>query len=87
MTCLKMEKEKIRRIEESDSPLETLRIQRTRLTQEEFARRCGISLRTYQRWVYGETIARPTLKQIKAICLELGIKEVNDLPDDFSPVT
>jgi transcriptional regulator with XRE-family HTH domain len=78
-----MEKQ-IRRKEESDSPLESLRIERTSFTQDEFARRCGISLRTYQRWVYGETEARPTLKQIKSICRELGIERISELPDDFS---
>lgn len=54
------------------------------LTQEELARRSGIPLRTYQRWETGETLARPNIKQIKALCRELDIP-IKDLPDDFAP--
>lgn len=54
------------------------------LTQEELARRSGIPLRTYQRWETGETLARPNIKQIKALCRELNIP-IKDLPDDFAP--
>ncbi len=68
---------------ESDSPLETLRIERTNYTQEEFAKRCGIPRRTYVRWISGETPAKLTPKQIKAICRELNIS-VQEIPDDFS---
>ncbi len=54
------------------------------LTQEELARRCGIPLRTYQRWETGETAARPNIRQIKALCKELNIP-IEDLPDEFAP--
>lgn len=75
--------EKYRRVVESDSPLETLRIEKTNYTQEEFAKICGIPRRTYVRWISGETQAKLTPKQIKAICRELKIS-VEEIPDDFS---
>ena len=71
--------------QESNSPIEALRIEKTKLSQVEFAVRCGIPLRTYQRWVSGETESRPNLVQLKAICRELGIERVSDLPDTFGP--
>ena len=75
--------EKYRRLEESKSPLETLRIQKTNYTQEEFAKRCGIPRRTYLRWISGETQAKLTPAQVKAICKELDIS-VEEIPDDFA---
>jgi transcriptional regulator with XRE-family HTH domain len=66
---------------ETASSLRQLR-ERLGLTQEELSRRCNIPLRTYQRWESGETMARPTIPQIKALCRELNIP-VEDLPDDF----
>jgi len=72
-----------RLLEESNSPLETLRIEKTPYSQEEFAKRCGIHLRTYMRWISGETKAKLTPAQIKAICRELDIT-VFEIPDDFS---
>jgi transcriptional regulator with XRE-family HTH domain len=74
---------KKRLLEESESPLETLRIERTEYSQEEFAKRCGISLRTYMRWISGETKAKLSPAQVKAVCKELNIT-VEDIPDDFS---
>jgi len=71
--------------QESDSPLDALRIERTRLTQEEFAMKCGVPRSTYLRWITGRTEARPTLPQLKKICRELKIERVDDLPDDFGP--
>lgn len=68
---------------ESETSLKQLR-ERAGLTQEELARRCGIPLRTYQRWETGETAARPNIRQIKALCKELNIP-IEDLPDDFAP--
>ncbi|HLO51529.1 MAG TPA: helix-turn-helix transcriptional regulator [Kamptonema sp.] len=73
------------RKQESDSPVETLRIQRTKLTQDEFASRCGIPRATYQRWIAGATEARLTFAQLKALCRELQIKTVEELPSEFSP--
>jgi transcriptional regulator with XRE-family HTH domain len=40
-----------KRKQESDSPLEVLRIELTELSQDEFVVQCGISRTTYQRWV------------------------------------
>ncbi|WP_414530956.1 helix-turn-helix domain-containing protein [Nodularia chucula] len=71
--------------QESDSPLDALRIQRTNLTQDEFAMRCGIPRTTYLRWISGRTEARPTIPQLKKICRELKIELINELPDEFSP--
>jgi transcriptional regulator with XRE-family HTH domain len=68
---------------EGETSLKQLR-ERAGLTQEELARRCGIPLRTYQRWETGETAARPNIRQIKALCKELNIP-IEDLPDDFAP--
>lgn len=71
--------------QESDSPLEKLRIERTQLTQDELAMRCGIPRATYQRWISGQTEARPSIPQLKRLCYELAINSINDLPDDFGP--
>lgn len=68
---------------EGESTLRQLR-QRAGLTQEELARRCGIPVRTYQRWETGETEARPSVRQIKALCRELKIP-IEALPDEFAP--
>ena len=53
-------------------------------TQEELARRCGIPLRSYQRWESGESAARPNIPQVKALCRELNIS-IEQLPDQFGP--
>ncbi len=74
---------KKRLLEESESPLDNLRIEKTNLSQEEFAKRCGIPLRTYTRWISGTTQAKLTPKQIKAICRELNVS-LDDIPDDFA---
>lgn len=68
---------------QAESPLKQLR-EGLGLTQEELSRRCNIPLRTYQRWEAGETIARPTIPQVKALCRELKIP-IEKLPDDFGP--
>lgn len=62
-----------------ETSLKQLR-ERLNLTQEELSRRCGIPLRTYQRWEAGETVARPTIPQVKALCRELGVT-VDELPN------
>lgn len=84
MACQISAMKKDRRPQESESPLEKLRIERTNLSQAEFAVLCGIPLRTYQRWVSGETEARPTPKQWKAMMSWLQIS-VEEMPDDFGP--
>lgn len=67
------------------SPIEALRVERTKLTQDELAIRCGIPRSTYQRWISGKTEAKLSLSQLKALCQELGIEQVNELPNDFAP--
>jgi transcriptional regulator with XRE-family HTH domain len=68
---------------EGEAALRQLR-ERSGLTQEELARRSGIPLRTYQRWETGESFARPSIPQIKALCRVLNIP-IEDLPDEFAP--
>ena len=74
---------KYRRLSESDSPMETLRIEKTNLTQEEFVNMCGIPRKTYHRWVTGQSPAKLTPKQMKLVCKVLGIS-IDEVPDDFS---
>lgn len=74
-----------RKLTESDSPLESLRIERTHLTQDQFAQQCNIPRRTYQRWISGETEARPTPRQWKAMMRLLQIQNIDEIPDDFGP--
>ena len=73
-----------RRLKESDSMIEALRIERTNFNQKEFLKRCGIPHKTYRRWITGETEGKLSLKQIKALCRELKIKSIEELPDDFA---
>ncbi|WP_016951241.1 helix-turn-helix transcriptional regulator [Anabaena sp. PCC 7108] len=68
--------------QESDSPLDALRIERTSLTQDEFAMKCGIPRATYYRWISGKTEARLTIPQVKSLCRELRIG-LDELPNDF----
>ena len=72
------------KLKKGKSVLEALRIERTNFNQRDFAKVCGIPLKTYQRWISGETIGRPTLKQLKALARNLNIKEIDELPDDFA---
>lgn len=74
-----------RTVEESDSMLERLRIDRTDLNQKEFSEACGIPHRTYQAWIAGTHQASPTPKQTKLICSVLNIP-IEELPDNFGPV-
>lgn len=69
----------------SESQLKQLREQ-AGFTQEELSRRCGIPLRSYQRWESGESAARPNIPQIKALCRELKIS-IEQLPDQFGPAS
>lgn len=73
-----------KQVKNSNAILEILRTERTNLNQKEFAQACNIPLKTYQRWISGETIGRPTLRQLKALCSTLRIEKVRDLPDDFA---
>ncbi len=64
--------------------IEELRIQRTNLSQAEFAVHCGIPLRTYQRWIAGTTEAKLTPQQWKALMSVLSIPSVDEIPNDFA---
>jgi len=74
------------KLKHSDSVIEALRIERTNLNQQEFAKACLIPLKTYQRWVLGKTEARPSMVQLKRLCEILQIDRITDLPNDFSEV-
>ena len=74
------------RPQESASPIEALRIERTKLSQAEFAVHCGIPLRTYQRWVSGATEAKPTPSQCQVMMRVLQIRSFEEVPDDFGPI-
>lgn len=82
---VKMVERKKRERQAGDSPLEMMRIDRTTLTQDELAMRCGIPRATYQRWISGKTEARLSVSQLKRLCEELQIERVDELPDDFAP--
>ena len=75
-----------RQKQESESALETLRIERTRYNQDEFAMRCGIPRATYQRWISGKAEARLTIAQFKNLWRELDIKQIDELANEFGPV-
>ena len=59
------------------------------LSQEEFARRIGVSGQTVSRWERGIWNPQLTLPQIKALERELSSRQLRfqDLPDTFGPVT
>ena len=73
------------RRQEGNSPLEALRIHKTNLSQDEFAFRCGIPRATYHRWISGVTEPKFSLFQLKAICRELQIEKIDELPESFGP--
>ncbi|MGD1952261.1 MAG: helix-turn-helix domain-containing protein [Leptolyngbyaceae cyanobacterium] len=60
-----------------------MRLEHTQLIQDELAIRCGIPRSTYQRWISGKTEAKLSLKQLKALCQELGIERVDEMPEFF----
>ena len=70
--------------QESDSALDALRIEKTALTQHEFAMHCGIPPATYYRWITGRTEAKLTISQMKKLCRLLNLS-LENLPDDFGP--
>ena len=74
-----------RKKQESDSTLENLRLTKTQLSQDELAFKCGIPRATYQRWISGQTEAKLTLSQLKALCKELKIEKIEELPDNLGP--
>jgi putative transcriptional regulator len=74
-------------VEEGKSPLKTLRELLGDISQEELARRIGVSVVTVSRWERGVTPATFTIPQMKAFIRELksvGI-DIENFPDDLSP--
>jgi transcriptional regulator with XRE-family HTH domain len=57
-----------RKSSNEDWVLETLRLDYTDLTQDEFIVKCGLSRTTYQRWVRGKAAPRLTPEQIVNVC-------------------
>jgi transcriptional regulator with XRE-family HTH domain len=57
-----------RKVSKEESTLEGLRIDYTDLNQYEFVAKCGLSLATYQRWIYGKKEPRLTPTQIINVC-------------------
>jgi transcriptional regulator with XRE-family HTH domain len=74
-------------VEEGKSPLRTLRELLGNISQEELARRLGVSVVTVSRWERGVTPATFTIPQMKALSRELKSVgySVEDLPNDFGP--
>jgi transcriptional regulator with XRE-family HTH domain len=57
-----------RKSSSEDWVLETLRLDYTDLTQDEFIVKCGLSRTTYQRWVREKLAPRLTPEQIANVC-------------------
>ena len=74
----------IRSSQEYDSMFEALITERTDLNLTEFLKVVGIPHKTWRRWVTGQTTAKLTLPQIKAICKILKFNSIDELPDNFS---
>ena len=74
----------IRSSQHDQTMFEALITERTDLNLTEFLKLVGIPHKTWRRWVTGETTAKLTLPQIKAVCKQLKIESVDELPDDFS---
>lgn len=66
------------------SMFEALISERTEYNLMEFLKIVGIPHKTWRRWVTGETTAKLTLPQIKAICKTLKFQSIDELPDDFT---
>ncbi|NET39443.1 MAG: helix-turn-helix transcriptional regulator [Cyanothece sp. SIO1E1] len=76
-------------IEEGQSPLKRIRELMGGISQEELARRIGVSAQTVSRWERGLWAATLTLPQAKALDRELtsiGLT-LQDLPDTFGPLS
>lgn len=82
-----VKKRKTTEHQEGESPLKKLRDELGDISQEEFARRIGTSVRTVSRWEAGDSIPTFTIPQVKALArlLESYGKSVYDLPNEFGP--
>jgi len=80
-----MNEKKFKFVKNGKPTLKQLR-EALKCSQEEFARRIGVSLRTATRWEKGDSVPTFTIPQMKNLMREiekLGLS-VYDLPDDFS---
>lgn len=70
-----------------ESPLKKLRDE-LGMTQEDFSRSIGVSLRTVTRWESGVNVPSFTLPQLKALdrLLRSNGKTIQELPDEFGPL-
>ena len=64
--------------------LEQLRIERTNLNLRDFLKAVGIADKTYRRWLAGDTTAKLTVAQFKALYKTLNFQSIDEIPDDFS---
>lgn len=69
-----------------DSPLKILRDELS-MSQEDFGRTIGVSVRTVSRWESGISVPSFTIQQLKALdkLLKTAGKTIQDLPDSFAP--
>ena len=74
-------------VEEGKSPLKTLRELLGDISQEELARRLGVSVVTISRWERGVTPATFTVPQMKALMRQLRSVslDIEDFPDNIGP--
>ncbi len=73
----------IRGLQESQSIMESLITERTEYNLKEFLEAVKIPHKTWRRWVTGETVAKLTITQTKALCRVLKMS-IDEIPDDFS---
>ena len=64
--------------------LERLRLERTDLNLRDFLKAVGIADKTYRRWLAGDTTAKLTVSQFKALYKTLKFQSIDEIPDDFS---
>ena len=64
--------------------LEKLRLERTNLNLRDFLKAVGIPDKTYRRWLAGDTTAKLTVAQFKALYKVLKFDSIDEIPDDFS---